>query len=183
MNNALKDIATKYEISEEKMLEILAGMKVKNAEKPSKPQIEGFEKVCILLEEGKPMDEALATILDEAKNGKTREFQIDEENSQPTDTPKAEELDNFILRQAEYAADATLVSFPQIANEEQHRLKELFVQRYRQRIAQQLQDPKFRQHFQAAIEGQGVGKLNLLSSTTSNIALPSSSSSSNSSSL
>lgn len=183
MNNVLKDIATRYEISEEKMLDILARMKIKNAEKPSKPQIEGFEKVCTLLKEGKPMEEAITAILDEAKNGKSNEPQINGEASQAADTLEDEELKNFVFREADRAADATLKSFPQIAFEERQRYKELFVQRYRQRIAQQLQDPEFRQHFQAAIEGQDLGKLPLLNSTTSNIALPSNSSSSNSSSL
>lgn len=183
MNNALKDIATRYEVSEEKMLEILGRMKVKNAEKPSKPQIEGFEKVCILLKEGKSMDTAITAILDEAKNGKSGESEIDGEISQAADTLEDEELQNFVFREADRAADATLKSFPQIAFEERQRYKELFVQRYRQRIAQQLQNPEFRQHFQAAIEGQDLGKLHLLNSMTSNIALPSNSSSSNSSSL
>lgn len=183
MNNALKDIATRYEVSEEKMLEILGRMKVKNAEKPSKPQIEGFEKVCTLLKEGKSMDTAITAILDEAKNGKSSESEIDGETPQAADTLEDEELKNFVFREADRAADATLKSFPQIAFEERQRYKELFVQRYRQRITQQLQDPEFRQHFQAAIEGQDLGKLHLLNSMTSNIALPSNSSSSNSSSL
>ncbi len=183
MNNVLKDIATRYEVSEEQMLEILARMKIKNAEKPSKPQTEGFEKVCTLLKEGTPMDTAITAILDEAKNAKSGEPQINGETSQAADTLEDEEFRNLVFREADRAADATLKSFPQIAFEERQRYKELFVQRYRQRIAQQLQDPDFRQHFQAAIEGQDLGKLHLLNSKTSNIALPSNSSSSNSSSL
>ncbi|WP_250126314.1 hypothetical protein [Chroococcidiopsis sp. CCMEE 29] len=170
MNNALKEIAAKYGVSEEKIPEILSGMKIKDAQKPSKPQLEGFEKICIMLQEGKPMAQALVMLLDEAKNGRAGK-----ETS--TNTPNAEEIDSFILTQAQRAADATLASLPQIAVEEHQRLKELFVQRYRQRIAQQLQDPEFRQQFQLAIEGQQMGKFNFLNSMTSNIALPSSSSS------
>jgi hypothetical protein len=88
------------------------------------------------------------------------------------------ERDELILTLANQAADATLANFPQIAIEEYQRLKALFVQRYRQRLAEQLQNPEFRQQFQAAIEGKEVGKFNLLNNTTSNIALPSNSSSS-----
>lgn len=91
---------------------------------------------------------------------------------------EASERDQFILTLANQAADATLANFPQIAMAEHQRLKALFVQRYRQRLAEQLQNPEFRQQFQAAIEGQEMGKFNFLNSTTSNIALPSSSSSS-----
>lgn len=91
---------------------------------------------------------------------------------------EASEQDQFILTLANQAADATLANFPQIAIAEHQRLKALFVQRYRQRLAEQLQNPEFRQQFQAALEGQEMGKLNFLNSTTSNIALPSSSSSS-----
>lgn len=76
------------------------------------------------------------------------------------------ELDEFILSQANTAADITFASLPQMAMEEHQRLKGLFVQRYRQRILERLQDPDFRQQFQAAIEGQDMGKLKLLNSTT-----------------
>jgi len=184
MNNALNEIAAKYEVSEEKIPEILAGMKVKDAQKPSKAQLDGFEKVCTLLKEGKPMDQALATILEEAKSDKMqKDIQNNENASHPQmQSPQAEnseaKLDDFILTLANQAANATLTSFPNIALEEHLRLKALFVKRYRERIAEQLQSAEFRQQFQAAMEGQELGKLPLLSSTTSNIALLNSSSSS-----
>ncbi len=98
-----------------------------------------------------------------------------EEAAQP-----ANNLDKFILSLANQSADATFSSLPNIAIEEYQRLKALFMQQYRQRIIERLQDPEFQQQFQAAMEGgQDMGKLKLLSSTTSNTALLNSSSSSN----
>lgn len=87
-------------------------------------------------------------------------------------------LDEYILSLANQSADATFASLPRIALEEHQRLRALFVQQYRKRILERLQDPEFKQQFQAAIEGQDLGKLKLLlSSTTSNTALLGSSSS------
>lgn len=179
MNNALKEIASKYSVSEEKIPEILAGMKIKDAQKPTKPQLEGFEKVCTMLKEGQPMDQALATILESAKNDSIQKDTQSNARANPSQSPQTEnseaKLEEFILSLANQSADATFATLPNIAFEEHHRLKALFVQRYRERIMERLQDPEFRQQFQAAIEGQDLGKLNLMSSTTSNIALPSSS--------
>ncbi|MES1026214.1 hypothetical protein ABN584_25290 [Gloeocapsa sp. BRSZ] len=171
MNNTLKEIAAKYSVAEEIIPEILSGMKLKDSQRYSKSQLEGFEKVCTWLQAGKSMEQAIKTLLDEAKTNR-------EEKITNTSSINPEELDGFILNQAEQAADKTLFSLPQIAIEEHYRLKALFVQRYRQRIAERLQDPEFRQQFESAIEGQELGKPKLLNSTTSSIALPSSSSSS-----
>ena len=173
MNNALKEIAAKYNVAEENISEILAGMKVKDAQKPSKAQLEGFEKVCVMLQEGKPMDQALTILLEEAKNGK-----VGKEASQVSGTITPEDLDSFILEQAKRAAETTLLRFPQIAREEYNRSQGLFVQAYRQYLAEQLQNPEYRQNFIAAIEEQELGKSELLGSTMSHTALPSSSSSS-----
>jgi len=180
MNNALKEIAGKYEVSEESIPEILTGMKVKDVQKPSKPQLEGFEKVCILLKEGKPMDQALATVLEAAKNDRLQKDTQTNGSTNPVQSPQTESsqvnLDEFIQSLANQAADSTFANLPNIAIEEHHRLKALFVQHYRQRMMERLQDPEFQQQFQAAIEGQDLGKLKFLTGTTSNIALPSSSS-------
>jgi hypothetical protein len=63
--------------------------------------------------------------------------------------------------------------------EEEQRFREAFIQRFRQRLAERLQDPSVQQQFQAVIEGEDMGKLPMLSpSPTSNMALPSNSSSS-----
>lgn len=53
MNEALFEIASRYDVAEDRISEILTGMKLKNPEKPTKRQLEGFEKVCTLLKEGR----------------------------------------------------------------------------------------------------------------------------------
>lgn len=124
------------------------------------------------------LDEMVASGLAKTHKDAASLYRQQQESSSASEPiMQAQVLDEFIIAQAERAADAALRSFPQIAIEEYYRLKELFVQRYRQHIAKQLQNPEFRQQFQAAMEGQNVGKLNL-NSMTSNTALPSSLSSS-----
>jgi hypothetical protein len=144
-------------------------MKVKNLEKPSKRQLEGFEKVCALLKEGKETQEAIALVVEEAKNSPKEaiaELQLEDG-----------ELNKFIIEQAVRAADATLLSLPQVGLEERERIRTLFINAYRARLAQCVQDPEYKRNFIALLEGQDTGKLNLLSSTDLTIALLNSSSS------
>jgi uncharacterized protein YoaH (UPF0181 family) len=169
MNEALKEIANRYEVAEDKISEILEKLPVKNPEKPTKKQIQGFEKVCTLIKEGKSTEEAIEIVVREAKNG-TKELM-------PDSLIEDEELDNFIIEQAIRAADATISSLPQVAFDECQRLKESFVRKYRERIAERLNDPEFKQQFVATIEGKEMGKFIFSNSTHSTIALPSSSSS------
>jgi hypothetical protein len=171
MNEALKEIASRYEVAEDRISEILSQMKVKNPEKPTKKQLEGFERVCTLLKEGKSIEEATEIVVSQAKNG------VQESRSDSLSLIEDDELDNFITEQALRAADATLSSLPQVAYDEYQQLKEAFVRKYRERIAERLNDPVFKEQFVAAIEGRDMGKFKLSSSTHSTIALPSSSSS------
>jgi hypothetical protein len=167
---ALKEIANKYEITEENILEIVAGIKVKNPEKPTKRQLEGFEQVCHFLKEGKPINEAIALVVEEAKNGSKEAIA----SSQLEDG----QLEKFIIEQATKAANETLLSLPQVKLEETQRIRNLFISAYRARIAECIQDPEYKRQFIALLEGQDAGKLNLLNSTDLTIDLPSSSSSS-----
>jgi len=178
----LKAIATRYAINDEKQIEeILIAMPVTNTDKPSEEQIKGFEKVCALIQDGKQMSEAIKAASLETKNGKSERAPQTNDSAAPSKSPHTElsqvKLDEFILAQGDRAADMTLASLPNIAIEEHDRLKALFRQRYQQRIMERLQDPEYRQQFEAVIEGQDMGKLSLLNNTTSNFALPSSSSS------
>jgi len=125
------------------------------------------------------LDEMVASGKAKSHKDATKLYRQQQESSTTSEpVMQASIHDEFIFAQAERAADVALASFPQIAIEEYYRLKTLFVQRYRQRITERLQDPEFREQFQAAIEGQDMGKLNLFGSTKSSMALPSSSSSS-----
>lgn len=179
----LKEIAARHAINNEKRIEeILVAMPVPNTDKPTEEQVRGFEKVCSLIQGGKQINEAINAVCEEAKNEKTHKDTQVNDSTDPSESLQTEnsnaKVEDFILSLANQSADATFASLPSIAIEEHQRLKALFVQQYRQRIMERLQDPEFRQQFQAAIEGQDMGKLPLLNSTTSNIALLSSSSSS-----
>lgn len=98
------------------------------------------------------------------------------ESDQAVESPN--NLDEFIQEQASRAAEATLANLPQVAQEERKRLEAVFVQKYRQRVAELVQDPGYREKFQMAMEGQDMGKSNLLNGKDSNIALLNNSSSS-----
>jgi hypothetical protein len=130
------------------------------------------------------LDVAVQSIHEEAKNNNKTQQENDDALPAAQAQLKAEDgvkvqIDNYVLEQAERAADATVAGFPQMAIEEQHRVRKLFIKRFQQRLAERLQDPSVRQQFQAVIEGKEMGKLPTLSeSLTLNMALPSSSSSS-----
>lgn len=134
-----------------------------------------------MLKEGQSMDQALAIVLEAAKNDSLQKNTQTNRSVNASQSPQTEnseaKLEEFILSLANQSAEACLANLPNIAFEEYHRLKALFIQRYRERIMERLQDPEFRQQFEVAISGQDMGKLSLAQSTTSNIALPSSSSS------
>lgn len=183
-NNSFKEIAKRYSIGEDQISEILESIKIKSSAKPSDEQLKGFEKVCQMIQSGMELDVAVQSIHEEAKNNNKTQQENGEALPAAQAQPKAEDgvkvqIDNYVLEQAERAADATVAGFPQMAIEEQQRVQKLFIKRFQQRLAERLQDPSVRQQFQAAIEGGDMGKLpTLLESPTSNMVLPSSSSSS-----
>ncbi|NJO94387.1 MAG: hypothetical protein HC820_08720 [Hydrococcus sp. RM1_1_31] len=168
MNETLKEIASRYEVAEDRIPEILEKLPVKNPEKPTKKQIQGFEKVCTLIKEGKSTEEAIDIVISEAKNG-TKESSIDL-------LIEDEELDNFIIEQAIRAADAALSNLPKMALAERQRLTEIFIKNFRARVAQEVRKPEYYQQFDVVIESDDVGKSKLLNGSTTNMVLPSSTS-------
>jgi hypothetical protein len=183
MNNALKEIAAKYEVAEESIPEILSGMKVKDPQKPTKPQLEGFEKACTLIQQGQPLPEAVNAVIAEAMEKKTPKETEKEATPDNTDQPIVpdhlpNQVEQFVQEQGGKMAEMSLATLPAMAEAEHQRLKEMFIQAYRKRIAEMLQDPAYRQRFETLMLGGELGKSMLSSSTTSNIALPSSSSTS-----
>jgi len=168
MNEALKEIASRYEVAEDRIPEILEKLPVKNPEKPTKKQIYGFERICSLIKEGKSTEEAVEIVVSEAKNG-VQESQVD----LPIED---EELDNFIIEQAIRAADAALSNLPKMALAERQRLTEMFIKNFRARVAQEVRKPEYYQQFDVVIESDDVGKSKLLNGSTTNMVLPSSTS-------
>ena len=83
-----------------------------------------------MLKEGQPLDQALATVLEEAKNDKTqKDTQIDE-STNPSESLQTEnseaKIEEFIRSLANQAAEATLASLPYIAIEQHYRIEALF---------------------------------------------------------
>ena len=74
-------------------------------------------------------------------------------------------LDDFIQALADSAAERAFANLPNIASAEYERLKAAFLQRFRQRIAERMQNPEYRQQFLAAMEGEDMGNPKLLNST------------------
>jgi len=182
IHDSFKQIAERYSIPEDQISKILESIKIKSSVKPSDEQLRGFEKVCQMIQSGTELELAVQSIHEEAKNSKKTQkpnVEVLPAAQTKTDDEVNAQIDNYVLQQAERAADVTVEALPQMAFEEQQRFRELFIHRFRQRLAERLQDPSVKQQFDAVIEGGDMGKLPALSeSLTSNISLPSSSSSS-----
>ena len=184
IHNSFKEIAKRYSIAEDQISTILESIKIKSSAKPSDEQLKGFDQVCQMVQSGIELDAAVQSIHEEAKNNNKAQPENGETLPAAEAQPRVEEgvniqIDNLVLEEAERAADATVAGLPQMAIEEQQRVRELFIQRFRQHLAKRLQDPSVRQQCQAVIEGEDMGKSpTLYESPTSNMALPSSSSSS-----
>ncbi len=88
------------------------------------------------------------------------------------------DFEQFIQEQGNKMAEMHLARLPAMAEAEYNHLKAVFIQAYRKRIAEMLQDPEYRKQFESMMLGGELGKSMLSSITTSNIALPSSSSTS-----
>jgi hypothetical protein len=183
IHNSFKDIAKRHSIGEDKISPILESIKIKSSAKPSDEQLKGFEQVCQMVQSGIELDVAVQSIHEQAKNNNLAQPENGEmlpaqAQLEVEDGIKVQ-IDNYAFELAERAADASVAKIPQMAIEEEQRFREAFIQRFRQRLAERLQDPSVKQQFQAVIEGEDMGKLPMLSpSPTSNMALPSNSSSS-----
>ena len=68
MNDKLQTIAAKYSVTFDQIPAILEGLKVKDVYNLSDKQLEGFECVCILLEEKQTLDNAISTVVEQAIN-------------------------------------------------------------------------------------------------------------------
>lgn len=68
MNTKLKNIASKYSINHDEIPYILDGLNVKDDKKLDDKQLEGFENVCRLLKQGQTLDQAIAQVVEQARN-------------------------------------------------------------------------------------------------------------------
>lgn len=183
IHNSFKEIAKRYSIGEDQISTILESIKIKSSAKPSDQQLKGFDQVCQMVQSGMELDAAVQSIHEEAKNNNKAQpengetLPVAQAQSEFEDGVNAQ-FDDLVFKQAERAADFALAELPQIALEQRQHYRKKFIKRFRQHIVERLQDPKYQQQFQAMIEGGDMGKLPILSeSPTSNMLLPSSSSS------
>ena len=165
MNHKLKDIIDNFELSlsEDERRNITSSLGIKDLRKNPTPEQEAeLNHVCQLIKDGQSIDLAIS--------------KVTQQDSSESSSLSDADLEQIIIAQANKAADATLSTLPNLAQTESLNLRETFVQQFRTRIQQQLQSPEYQKAFIAQIEC--LGELPTLNSSTQNIALPSSSSSS-----
>ena len=159
MNKKLTDIIKNCEVSlsDSESKDITSALGITDLRRnPTEEQEIEFTKICNLIKEGKAIEQAIAEVV------KAKDL-----NAQ---------LEAIITHQANLAADATLSTLPSIAQAESTNLRQKFVQQFRKRISEQLQSPEYQKAFISQIEC--LGELPTFNNSTTNTALPSSSSSS-----
>ena len=167
MNKKLTEIIEKSEISlsESDSKNITSSLGITNLRRnPTEEQEIALTQICNLIKEGKDIEQAIAEIVKNDELDSSLALDVDAE------------LEAIITQQATMAADATLSTLPNIAQAESASLRQKFIQQFRNRIQQQLQSPEYQEAFVAQIKC--LGELPTFNSSTTNIALPSSSSSS-----
>lgn len=122
------------------------------------------EHLKILQEIDNAVESGKAKTYKEAIKLYRQQQEITIKSNQTTETSNS--IDDLILALAAQAADAAFANLPNIAIAEHERMKASFVQEFRRRIAARLQNPECQQQFLAAMEGEDMGKLKLLNSTT-----------------
>ena len=159
MNKKLTDIIKNSEISlsDSDSKNITSALGITDLRRnPTEEQEIEFTKICNLNKDGFAIEQAIAEVV------KAKDL-----NAQ---------LEAIITHQANLAADATLSTLPSIAQAESTSLRQKFVQQFRKRISEQLQSPEYQKAFVSQIEC--LGELPTFNNSTTNTALPSSSSSS-----
>ncbi len=174
MNKKFKDIATKYEISEEKGVKILAGLKIENGNKASsKIYLEGFESVCSLLKEGTDLEAAIAIVEESWQQHKSEvnpKAQTETKEKAPSSSSSSNvqgqvemkgnqgvnpsSIDSIIEQQAQQAVEQALVSLPNIGRDEYDRIKATFIAKFREHFIKKLLGSNFQQDFANYVDGQ-----------------------------
>lgn len=168
MNKRITEIIAKHELSlsEEDTRTITASVDIDDLRRnPTEEQEVRLTQICHLIRDGKTVSEAISTVVEPTE--------LDGEDSGVLSDA---DIEAMIISQANKAADATLSSLPNIAQAESSKLRQTFIQQFRNRIQQQLRSPEFQKAFIDQIES--LGELPALSGNIPNTALPSSSSSS-----
>ncbi len=106
MNSKLKNITSKYSIDHNEIPYILDGLKVKDDKKLDGQQLEGFENVCRLLKEGQTLDQAIAQVVEQARNDHGQEQETSLES--PTQNLIQDNNDSPDIEQSEFTHDTDI---------------------------------------------------------------------------
>lgn len=163
MNHKLQSIIDNFELplDDDQHKHVIASVGINDLRKnPTPEQEDHLNQVFQLIKDGQSIDQAIAQFMQQ-------------DNLEPSSLSDAD-LERIITEQAIKAADAALLTLPNIAEVEFNKLRQTFVQQFRKRVEQQLQSPEYRQNFLNQI--QCLGESLTLSGNTPNTALLSSSS-------
>lgn len=106
MNSKLKNIASKYSINHDEIPYILDGLKVKDDKKLDDKQLEGFENVCRLLKQGQTLDQAIAQVVEQARNDHGQDEEASSES--PTQNLIQENNNEPDIEQGEFTHDTDI---------------------------------------------------------------------------
>ena len=163
MNRKIEEIFNQLEpnLEETDIRKITSSVGIKNHGKnPTNEQEEGLKTICQLIVDGESVESAISKVSSLTDKSS--------ENSRHS-------MEQIILEQANKAADAALMSLPNVAQSEIERLRQSFIKQFRIRIKQRLNSPEFQQQFASQMEC--LGEQAVFNSSTTNTALLDSSSS------
>lgn len=91
MNDKLQTIAAKYSVAFDQIPAILEGLKVKDVDNLSQKQLDGFEYVCMAIEEEQTLDDAIASVVDQAINQTPSDDSLSQPELQTTTIEQSED--------------------------------------------------------------------------------------------
>ena len=112
-----------------------------------------LQQVCQLMSRGESVEGAIALVGSTDSSESTSESVVDlSAKSEPVDEP---DLNLIIESQANRAADAAMMSLPNLASAEIEGIRAAFIRQFRKRIRERLQSVEFQSAFVTTINGQG----------------------------
>ena len=112
-----------------------------------------LQQICQLVSQGQSVEGAIALVGSTGNSKSISESVVvcSDAKSEPIDEPN---LNLIIESQANRAADAALMSLPNLASAEIEGIKQAFVRQFRKRIRERLQSVEFQSAFVTTINGQ-----------------------------
>lgn len=164
MNHKLQSIINEFELalSDDQNKHIISSLGITDLRKNPTPEQENhLNQVFQLIKDGQEIEQAIS--------------QFAQQDIAESSSLSDADLERIITEQANQAADAALLTLPTTAAGEINKLRQIFIEKFRLRVEQQLQSPEYHQAFLDGIEC--LGESPTLNGSTQSTALPSSSSS------